>query len=246
VTPVILLTDVTDNPVVFGVKQSLLEDANLLLPQGRYALLSRSPELHRVLIDVLAGLRPPEEGYVRHEGLISWPIGRMGFSRGRLKGIDIIKFICSLYGINHRQCSDFVQDILSNPEYVDMPMDTWPPYVRQEFLFALALVPPFDIYVIDAAIPFEPSRFTRLWQALFEDIIVGKTLILATYRREQLTDYCSKGLIYENRGFRIDEDIDSCLDRYPIRQSRAESASGAGGTGGLDPFLGGGGADFDF
>ena len=39
-------------------------------------------------------------------------------------------------------------------------MEHWPLHARQEFSFALALAPAFDVYVIEGAIPFEPCRFT--------------------------------------------------------------------------------------
>jgi capsular polysaccharide transport system ATP-binding protein len=242
---VILLSNITDEPTVFGTKYELLKDASFYIPRGRYALLSRSPELHRTLIDILARLRPPESGYVEHEGLVSWPIGRLGFVRGKLTGIEIAQFICSLYGVDRHQCINFLSDILSKPEYLAASMETWPPFMRQEFTFALALVPPFDIYVIDGAIPFESNRFTRLWQSLFEDIIIGKMLIFATYRQNQLIDYCNKGLVYEERGFHIDDDIDACVERYPARRSRNESIAAGGGQGDFDDFAGGEGGEAD-
>lgn len=225
----ILLRGVTDMPPLFGAKRALLSDADIFIPQGRYALLSRNPEYHRSLIDVLTGLRPPQRGLVQHAGRISWPIGRQGLVRGKASGLQMAKFICALHQIEPGPCIEFVSDLLSSPEYMPKPMEHWPLYMRQEFSFALALVPAFDIYVIEAAIPFEPCRFTRLWQALFEERLPGRTLILSTYRQNQMTDYCTKGLLHERNSFRIEDDLDQCIQHYPTRQSRSESAADTGG-----------------
>lgn len=220
------LLDVCDTPRLFGDRPNLLTRATFSLPRGRYALLSGSPEVHRALLDVITGLRPPRRGCVRHAGLVSWPIGRQGFARGRAYGIRMIELVCDLYGIAVRPAIDFVGDLLSSPQYLTRPMEHWPQYVRQEFSFALGLVPAFDLYVIEGAIPHEPCRFTRLWLALFEERLVGRALILSTYRQNQMADYCTKGLIYENESFRIDGDLDRCIARYPARQSRADAGGG--------------------
>lgn len=235
----ILLDGVTDAPILFGRRRALLSDASLFLPQGRYALLSGNPEYHRALIDLITGLRPPHRGLVRHEGLVSWPMGRMGFIRGRASGHQMIAFVCALYGIDPAACVDFVSDLITNPDYLAESMEHWPPYMRQEFGFALALAPAFDIYVVEGAIPFEPCRFTRLWQGLFEERVIGRTLILSTYRQGQMTDYCAKGLIHERSGFRIEDDLDRCIERFPARQSRSESGE-APGSGAGDAFAGAG------
>jgi len=105
-------------------------------------------------------------------------------------------------------------------------MEHWPLYARQEFSFALALAPAFDVYVIEGAIPFEPCRFTRLWLALFEERLIGRTLILSSYRQNQMADYCLKGLIYERSALSIEDDLDHCLSKYPPRRSRSESGTG--------------------
>ncbi|WMD20800.1 ATPase [Achromobacter seleniivolatilans] len=221
------LIDVCDDPRLFGSRAALLTHATVNIPHGRYALLSQSPEVHRAVVDVIAGLRPPRHGYVRHMGLVSWPIGRQGFVRGRGTGLRMIELVCDLYGIAVAPTIDFVSDLLTSPQYLTQAMEHWPQYVRQEFSFSLGLVPAFDLYVIEGAIPFEPCRFTRLWLALFEERIVGRTLILSTYRQNQMADYCTKGLIYEHESLRVDDDLDGCIIRFPGRQSRSDGGAGS-------------------
>lgn len=217
------LNNVTDAPQLFGARQPLLEAVDLCIPRGRYALLSHRPEFHRAIVDVIAGLRPPREGFVHHRGRVSWPLGRQGFVRGKATGLRMIEFVCALYRMAATPCVELVSDLLTSPEYLPRPMEHWPLYVRQEFSFALALAPDFDVYVVEGAIPFEDCRFTNLWLALFEERLVGRTLLLSTYRHQQMMDYCTKGLVYEQYGLRIDDDLGECIRRFPPRRSRSES-----------------------
>lgn len=221
------LHSVTDTPTIYGRAVPLLTDVDFHLPAGRYALLSETPEFHRALIDVLAGLRQPDQGLVSHVGRISWPIGRLGFIRGRASGQVIIDLICGIYDMDPDESGEIIATLISLPEYVDRPVEEWPAHIRQEFTFALALLPEFDIYLLDAPLPFEPSRFTRLWQALFEEKLVDKTLILTSYRQNQMVDYCARALVYKQSRLMIDDDLDACIERYPARPSRENFGGGA-------------------
>ncbi|HTK01132.1 MAG TPA: ATPase [Bordetella sp.] len=219
------LNGVTDEPYAFGNRQPLLANVDLDIPVGRYALLSPAPELHRQIIDVLCRLRPPRSGFVKHGGSVSWAIGRQGFVRGKANGLHMIEFVCDVYELDPGATIEFVADLISDPKSLARPMEHWPLYVRQEFSFALALAPAFDVYVIEGAIPFEPCRFTRLWLALFEERLVGRTLVFSTYRQNQLADYCLKGLVYERSSLRIEDDLELCIRNFPPRRSRSESGS---------------------
>jgi capsular polysaccharide transport system ATP-binding protein len=213
---------VSDEAQLFGQSVQVLDHQDFHLPPGRYALLSPVPEYKRLVIDLLAGIRPPKQGQVAIQGSISWPLGRGSVMRGQVNGLDVVTMIADLYGVDADQTGDFVSLLISRPDFMDTPIDSWPPYVRQEFNFALGLVPDFDIYIIDAPIPFEQTRFTRMWKVLFEDRLVGKTLILSSYRPKNLLDYCDKGLVYHEGRLIIEDDLEECIERYPARQAREE------------------------
>jgi len=219
----IYLNDVTDNPHVFGERHSLLSRVDFVLPRGRYVLLSQHPQRHRSLIDVMTGLRSPRSGRVSHAGQVSWPIGRQAFIRGKASGLRMMKLVCALYGIEYAGCVEFVSDLITSPEYLQRPMEDWPLPMRQEFAFALALVPAFDVYVIEGVIPFEANRFSRLWLALFEERLVGRTLLLSTYRQDQVMDYCTRALVLEEGQLRMENDVEACLKQFPLRRFRVDA-----------------------
>jgi capsular polysaccharide transport system ATP-binding protein len=218
------LAKVTDEPHLFGEQRLLLNDVSLDLPRGRYALLSATPELHKALIDVMAGLRPPNRGVVRHDGLVSWPMGRSGFARGKLTGLQMTWFICSVYGVQLTPCIDFLTGLMTAPEFLRRKFEDWPRYVLKEYVFSISLVPEFDIFFVDSMMPIDESRFSKLWQSLFEEQLAGRSLIFSCARENQLMDFCTKGLIYEDGRLWIEDDLEQCIQRYPLQESRAEES----------------------
>jgi capsular polysaccharide transport system ATP-binding protein len=202
-------------------------------------LLAHNPEHRRLVLDIIGGLRPPQSGWVNISGSISWPIGRAAMLRGRTSGIDFVYMIADLYGLDRDEAAEFITLMISRPDYLTQPLISWPPYIRQEFGFALGLLPEFDIYLVDAPIPSEEGRFTRLWQALFEERLVGKTLILSSYRPKQMLDYCAKALVFDSAELEIEPDLEQCLERFPVRTAR-ETLGEVGNAGADD------GADFLF
>jgi capsular polysaccharide transport system ATP-binding protein len=227
------LVGVTAEAEVFGRTVTLFAETDFYLPPGRYALLSRTPEYHKAVVDVLAGLRKPRRGRVAISGAMSWPIGRNSLVRGKATALDLTNFVADLHDLDRGYAGDLVTMLVSRPDYMAEPLETWPPSARQEFTFALGLVPEFDIYVIDAPIPYEESRFTRLWQAMFEERLVGKTLILSSPRQKQMLDYCAKGLIYEQASLGIEHDLEQCIERFPARPAR-EALAVTSNVGGYD------------
>jgi capsular polysaccharide transport system ATP-binding protein len=214
------LFSVSDECQVYGQDVVLFEDFDFRLPPGRYALLSHTPEYRGLVMDIIGGLRPPRNGWVDVTGSVSWPIGRVAMLRSKATGLEFINLIADQFGLDREHSAEFVTLMISRPDYLDRSLYVWPHYVRQEFNFALGLLPEFDIYLVDAMIPSEDSRFTRLWQALFEERLVGKTLILSTSRPKQMLDYCAKALVYDAGRLEIVADLEECLERFPIRTAR--------------------------
>jgi capsular polysaccharide transport system ATP-binding protein len=214
------LISVSDRSEIYGREVVLFEDLDLRIPPGRYALLSHAPEYRRLVMDVVGGLRPPRSGWVEITGSVSWPIGRAAMLRTKATATQFVHFVADHYGIDRHYAAEFVTLLISRPDYLERPLYVWPPYARQEFNLALGLVPEFDIYLMDSLIPSDDSRFTRLWQALFEQRLVGKTLILSSPRPKQMLDYCAKALVYDPGQLTIEDDLEQCVERFPYRSAR--------------------------
>ena len=208
---------VTDRPASLHVDAPVLLNASAIIPAGRYALLATDNAVRRPVLDLITGSRAPARGRVNRQGLSSWAIGRGAFIRGRSTGEQLVRMIARLYHLDGRLCEGVVRDMLTSPERLPEPIERWDSASRQEFGHVLALLPSFDIYVIDGAIPSRKGSFTSLWNVLVRQRIMGKTLILSTVRAPEAMEFCDKALIVDNGRIRISEELEQALADYPPR-----------------------------
>ncbi|KAJ8137292.1 hypothetical protein OY671_009495, partial [Metschnikowia pulcherrima] len=90
--------------------------AHLDIPVGRYALSSPAPESHRQIIDSSCGSRPPRQGFVQHDGNVSWAIGRQGFIRGKASGSNMIESVSQMYELDADATYESVADSITDPK----------------------------------------------------------------------------------------------------------------------------------
>jgi capsular polysaccharide transport system ATP-binding protein len=213
----IVLRNIVDRPRVQGRRADLAKGVNLVIPNGRYALLAKDPRLRRPAIDLLAGSRLPAQGNVYRHGLVSWLIGRAGFARGKVKGFHLIALIARLYSLDLPFCEAIIAELMTNPRFLGEPLDRWDAPTRFEVMHAIGLLPRFDIYLIHGSLPALQDRFHRLWRPLFEERIEGRTLILLTTRAAEAEEYCDKAIVLRDGQIFVDEEIDQAVRRYPPR-----------------------------
>src|SRR5262249_39369998 len=62
------------------------------------------------LMRLLAGVEAPTRGEVTHVGSVSWPLASGAGMSPNLTGEENARFIARLYGIEPKECLDFVRD----------------------------------------------------------------------------------------------------------------------------------------
>lgn len=210
------LKNVFDTPKIAGQERCVALGASLAIPRGRYALLTSDPLVARPAIDLIAGLRPPRRGAVYRSGVCSWPIGRPGVVRGRLTGVQIISFIARIYRLDAILCTCVVRDAMTNPKLLGDGVENWPLADRIEFGLLLAILPRFDIYVVDGNLPWRKDRFSQVWNFLFEEKIANATLIVSATRTAELKYLCDQALVLEQGGIKIEKDLAHALSRFTL------------------------------
>jgi len=222
----IIFQRVTDEPKIAGRERLLAADVDMDIPPGRYALLTDNILIKKPAVDLIAGLRPPHIGRIDFGGLTSWPIGRPAFLRGKVTGRHVVMLLSGLYGLDVRLANAILENTLTEPGNLDEVVEYWSVEFRHEFGFAVALLPSFDVYIVEGVFPYLKDRFTYLWRSLFDEKSAYKTLVSASSRVADLTEYCEKAIIFSKGRLEITDDLKAAIDEFPPRPPAPDPQKG--------------------
>ena len=105
------------------------------------------------LINMMAGLEKLDEGEIRREANISFPLGFMGGVISKHSARENSRYIAKLYGLDPDYVEAFCRWVCGLQEYLDQPLATYSSGMRSRFTFSLLLALDFDMYLIDEGMP---------------------------------------------------------------------------------------------
>jgi ABC-type polysaccharide/polyol phosphate transport system, ATPase component len=136
-------------PIRGGLKYAL-RNINLKINYGdRIGILGRNGSGKSTLIRIIGGATKPTTGRVERRMRVSWPIAFQGGFQGSLTGLDNLKFICRIYGVDWKEKLEMVKDFAELGRYFYEPVKTYSSGMRARLAFALSIAIDFDCYLID-------------------------------------------------------------------------------------------------
>lgn len=186
----IALHDVSDVATKHGKSYPVLSDVSFAFDRRRMGIMAAVDEEGEALIDLISGMRLPMMGSIQRRGRVSWPIGRLLQFRSELSGRDTLRFVCDLYGCHFRQAEDLILSLVDPGRHYSARIAEWPRLLNVKFGHALALLPEFDIYVVEGALELADAAFMQAWMPLFEERVGERQLIMACQYAVYLSRQC--------------------------------------------------------
>ncbi|MBQ0805001.1 MAG: ATP-binding cassette domain-containing protein [Sulfitobacter sp.] len=142
------------------------------------------------LINMMAGLELPDEGEIRRNCNISFPLGFMGGVVSKVSAMENARYIARLYGLDPDYVESFCRWLCGLGEYFDQPLGTYSAGMRGRFSFALLLALDFDIYLIDEGMPTTTDvEFNRKAGEILKERLRTTTIIIVSHQAETLEQY---------------------------------------------------------
>src|SRR5271166_1099423 len=92
-------------------RHHVLKGINLTLERGRnIGILGRNGAGKSTLIRLISGAERPTSGRIKRGMRVSWPLAFAGAFAPHLTGLDNLKFICRIYGVEYKPLLKFVED----------------------------------------------------------------------------------------------------------------------------------------
>lgn len=167
------------------------------------------------LINMMAGLEKPDEGEIRRECRISFPLGFMGGVVGKLSAMENSRYIARLYGLDPDYVEAFCRWLCGLEEYFDQPLGTYSSGMKSRFTFALLLALDFDIYLIDEGMPSSTDvEFNRKAGEILRERLRTTTIVVVSHQPETLEKYCRSAGVLMNGQLHMFDTLEEARQLY--------------------------------
>ena len=161
----------------------ILDDVSFKVDPGNsLGILAPNGTGKTTLINMIAGLEKPDEGEIRRECKISFPLGFMGGVVNKISAMENARYIARLYGLDPDYVESFCRWLCNLEEYFDQPLGTYSAGMRARFSFSLMLALDFDMYLIDEGMPSTTdAEFNRKAGEILQERLRTTTIVIVSH-----------------------------------------------------------------
>ncbi|MDU8912717.1 ABC transporter ATP-binding protein [Aestuariicoccus sp. MJ-SS9] len=167
------------------------------------------------LIRMMAGLEKPDEGEIRRNCRISFPLGYMGGVVSKISAKENARYIARLYGLDPDYVESFCRWLCGLGEYFDQPLGTYSSGMRARFTFSLMLALDFDMYLIDEGMPNSTDvEFNRKAGDILAERLRTTTIIIVSHQPQILEKFARKAAVLMDGRLHMFETLEEAKQLY--------------------------------
>ena len=167
------------------------------------------------LIKMMAGLEKPDEGEIRQNCRVSFPLGFMGGVVGRHSAMENSRFIARLYGLDPDYVEAYCRWLCDLGEYFDQPLGTYSSGMRARFTFSLMLALDFDIYLVDEGMPtYTDATFNQKAGDILAERLRTTTMVIVSHQPETLEKFASRAAVLMDGKLHMFETLEEAKELY--------------------------------
>lgn len=193
----------------------ILDGVSLTLERGEaIGILGRNGAGKSTLVRIISGAEMPDSGTVERTMSVSWPLAFSGGFQSALTGLDNLKFICRIYGVDPSACLEFVEDFTELGVYLREPVRTYSSGMRARLAFATSMIIDFDCYLIDEIVAVGDSRFQA---KCHEELFVkraDRSRIIVSHDPEFVRANCARAAVLAEGQLAEFESVDAAYEYY--------------------------------
>lgn len=192
----IRLVDINKDYLTRAGPVRVLRDVNLSVQSGeRVGILGRNGAGKSTLIRIVSGAELPTTGVVVRSMSVSWPLAFGGAFQGSLTGLDNLRIICRIYGVEANERIGFVEDFSELGVYLREPVKTYSSGMRARLAFAISMVIDFDCFLIDEIVAVGDARFhAKCNHELFVNR-GDRSMIIVSHNAAYIREHCSRAAV---------------------------------------------------
>lgn len=167
------------------------------------------------LINMMCGIEKPDEGTIRSNCRVSFPLGFMGGVNNKHSAVENSRYIARIYGLDPDYVEAFTRWLTGIDEYFEMPVGTYSAGMKQRFNFSLLLALEFDIYLIDEGMPHTTDvEFNRKAGSVLYDRLRKSTVIIVSHQPKTIERFCRSAAILRHGKLYTFETLEEAQQYY--------------------------------
>lgn len=199
-------------PTMDGGRKVIADNINLTIPSGvSMALLGRNGAGKSTLMEIIGGRMAMDSGRIVTSGTISWPVGFSGSFNGEMTGVQNIRFIARIYGVDTDSLVDFVADFAELGSHLYLPVRTYSSGMKSRVAFGVSLGIPFDTYLVDEVTSVGDTAFRQKAQTVFDARMQASGAIVVSHSVQQVRKMCQVGAVLEQGKLSYFDDIEEAI-----------------------------------
>ena len=198
----------------FG-QRTVLDHVNLELGRGRnLGILGRNGAGKSTLIRLLSGAERVTSGRIHRGMSVSWPLAFTGAFQTHLTGLDNLKFVCRVYGVDWQPLVPFVEEFTELGLYLREPVLHYSVGMSMRLAFALSMAIEFDCFLIDEGLAVGDARFgDRCHHELFVKR-KDRAFILVSHDANVIKAYCERACVLHRGRLHNFDTVDQAYEFY--------------------------------
>ena len=194
---------------------TVLDGVDLTIARGEaIGILGRNGAGKSTLIRIIGGAETPDTGEIERSMSVSWPLAFGGGFQGSLTGLDNLRFICRVYGVDPDACLPFVHEFTELGVYLKEPVKTYSSGMRARLAFATSMVVDFDCYLVDEIVAVGDSRFQA---KCHEELFVkraDRALIIVSHDPSYIRSHCQRAAVLRDGKLHQFASVDEAFEYY--------------------------------
>lgn len=176
--------------------RTVLDEVSMTIRAGeKIGILGRNGAGKSTLIRILSGAEHPSGGQIERGLRISWPLAFGGAFQGGLTGMDNLRFICRVYGVDIDPAKAFVEAFSELGDSLYEPVKTYSAGMRARLAFALSMAVDFDCYLIDEIVAVGDRRFhDKCHEELFAKR-ADRAMIIVSHDPHYIREHCDHAAV---------------------------------------------------
>lgn len=193
----------------------ILNNASFTVEPGRsLGILGENGAGKSTIINMIAGLEKPDHGDIQIDARVSWPVGFSGGLAKHLTGVENVRYVAKLYGVDADEVLAFVADFADIGEYIYAPVGTYSSGMRGRLSFGLLLAMDFDYYLVDEGTAAGDRKFRSKARKAFEQKAKTSTLIMVSHEPSTIKRFCSRAGVLMNGDLILCDSLEEARELY--------------------------------